>query len=186
MNQYQQYESLFEISKWNIWQIFLFVIIWLEDSVREKRNTHFVVESGIDNPTISIWPLIGRPYVCPEAPKKTPVSTCFIITVLSLCQKSPSQTIVHTSPVSPSPSSPNADTSWAFDKGEPKWWECKFRLVVVCSNRTSWPHSTGAPRTHCFLGVGPKQDLSSNMNHSVSCQLLFYHLWLPNENSHPL
>ena len=57
----------------------------------------------MDSPTISICPLIGRPNVCPEAPKKTPVSTCLNWTASSLCQKSPEQTTLQISPVSPSP-----------------------------------------------------------------------------------
>ena len=43
----------------------------------------------------------------------TSVSTCLKSTFSSRCQTSPSHTTLHTSPVSPSPSSPNADTSCA-------------------------------------------------------------------------
>ena len=53
------------------------------------------------------------------------------------------------------PSSPKAETSWALDSGDPKWCEWRFRLVVVCSKRTVWPHSIGFPREHCFFGLGP-------------------------------
>ena len=66
-------------------------------------KTYFVVESGIDTPITSICPLIGRPNVRPETPRKTPVSTCLKLTVSSLGHASPEQITFHTSPVSPSP-----------------------------------------------------------------------------------
>ena len=56
------------------------------------------------------------------------------------------------------PSSPKAETSWALDSGDPKWCEWRFRLVVVCSKRTVWPHSIGFPREHCFFGLGPGEE----------------------------
>ena len=65
--------------------------------------TYFVVESGIDTPITSICPLIGRPNVRPDTPRKTPVSTCLKLTVSSLGHASPEQITFQTSPVSPSP-----------------------------------------------------------------------------------
>ena len=56
------------------------------------------------------------------------------------------------------PSSPKAETSWALESGDPKWCEWRFRLVVVCSKRTVWPHSIGFPREHCFFGLGPGEE----------------------------
>ena len=69
----------------------------------EYKQTYLVVESGIDTPMTSICPLMGRPNVRPETPRKTPVSTCLKLTVSSLGHASPEQITFHTSPVSPSP-----------------------------------------------------------------------------------
>ena len=78
---------------------------------------HLVVPSALWLPIISICPSIGRPKVCPLAARNTPVSACLNITFWSRCQKSPSQTTFHTSPVSPTPASPKADTSCWFVSG---------------------------------------------------------------------
>uniref|UniRef100_A0A0K2VDH3 Uncharacterized protein n=1 Tax=Lepeophtheirus salmonis TaxID=72036 RepID=A0A0K2VDH3_LEPSM len=63
---------------------------------------------------------MGLPKVCPEEAKSALVSLCLNMTVASRLQYSPSQTTVHTSPVSPSPSSPKAETSCELERGEEK------------------------------------------------------------------
>lgn len=72
------------------------------------------------------------------------VSTCLKRISSPLFQYSFVQTIVQTSPVSPSPFSPNALTSWLFERGDGKWWLWRLRLVFKCSNLTFEPQDTGS------------------------------------------
>ena len=62
-----------------------------------------VTNLGLSRPTISICPWIGRPKVLPEAPRKTPVSTCFRLIGSERAQASPEHMTFQTSPESPSP-----------------------------------------------------------------------------------
>ena len=56
--------------------------------------------------------------------------------------------------------------------------ECRFRLVVLCSNLICWPHSMGTPLVHCFFAVGP---MLANILKSIIIFIIknCISLWLP-------
>ena len=61
-----------------MWIYLRHLAIWIVGGAGSNRRTgdikgtYLVDTSGTETPTISICPLMGRPKVCPEAPKKTP------------------------------------------------------------------------------------------------------------------
>lgn len=113
---------------------------------------HLACTPGRDKPTTSFCPLIGRPYCCPVTPRYTSVSTCLSMMFWWRPHSSPSQMTTHSSPESPSPSSPNAEISCLSESGDEKWWEWRFLLVVKCCSRIVCPQATGSPLLQaCFI-----------------------------------
>lgn len=59
------------------------------------------------------------------------------------CKKRSKNCLLKNLPVSPSPPSPNALTSWLWVMGLWNKWLCRFRLVAKCCKRIFSPHLIG-------------------------------------------